>query len=292
MTVGRATRDLAMARPVPLRPYPRFDAWVAGSRNGIEVAILGGASLLMLALEAVSPRVAIAVAALALLSGIAHGAVRTLPSGHVVAPGWRFCSIYLLAGLCVAGGFLVAPAVLVALFFAFSAGHFAKAEGRIWPLGIFATFAAFLFHPQASAELIDLIAENRHFAGLFADAGAMAAVGFLVLTLFRIASIEEAMKSLLTLLAFALLSPLAAISAYFLAHSAAAYLAPIRAGQTPVDAARSFVRIGAPATAFGAIGIAAYATNWIEIDLIAAAAFGFVIPHILADLTEASAARR
>ncbi|MGB7406638.1 MAG: Brp/Blh family beta-carotene 15,15'-dioxygenase [Pacificimonas sp.] len=248
------------------------------------------AAILILALATLTTWVPGAVypAALALfLFGTPHGAVM-FRGGRAVLPSVSYAGLYVGSAFGMAALFLVAPGMGLIGFFAISAIHFARAEADVHPAyGVFATFAAFLFSPERTADLIIAILGDGGLNGDWMLVGGGIAVTALLIALFAPETrrtLEAPSRLALTVAMFAFLHPLLAIALYFFAlHSVKEYLDLARDG-----ALRDAMPYGIPAAVGGALLYALTANELLAVSTAALVALAFTLPHMFDELRRAN----
>ena len=223
------------------------------------------------------------------LLGFAHGAAEE--TGHTLrAPAPATIAFYLVTGAAFAALYLALPLVGLAAFLALSCWHFARSDTGLPPnsnaaIALLSIGGTALFQPAATAEIFDAmigIAPPDWFMLLLAIAGATG-------VLLAFASLRAATTALIATGACALLHPVLAVGAIFLA----AHALPVQAAQARQSGWRTLIRAQAPATLAALAGSAAmmalYLTGNVPLGWLVAAALAMAIPHILVDGLEFSA---
>ena len=223
------------------------------------------------------------------LLGFAHGAAEE--AGDTLrAPAPATIAFYLLTGAAFAALYLALPLVGLAAFLALSCWHFARSDTGLPPfanaaIALLSIGGSVLFQPAATAAIFAAMigaALPHWFMLLLAIAGAAG-------VLLALASLRAATTPLIAIAACALLHPVLAVGAIFLA----AHALPVQAAQARPSGWRAVLRAQAPATLAALVGSAAlvalYVTGNVPLGWLIAAALGMAIPHVLIDGLEISA---
>ena len=278
---------MALVASFPAAPAPST-LWsrVSVGEEMVQVAVAAMLSLTAFAVEEYARSLSLTFVAVLFLFGVPHGATMR-GSGGPVTPSPIYAFAYLCGAAALIASFALAPAIGVASFLFLSAIHFARSErGALPAIGIFATFAAFLFHPAAASDLVDTITDGSRWTSSIVTAGAAIAALSLALLLIdrrtfgcRRSAIRVAVVTAL----FALLSPLTAMGIYFAAlHSLPEYAAggprPSTIGASP------FLPFGAIAISGGVLLCTAVANGYIPVSMMAITAMGFALPHMIDEI--------
>ena len=223
------------------------------------------------------------------LLGFAHGAAEE--AGDTLrAPAPATIAFYLVTGAAFAALYLALPLVGLAAFLALSCWHFARSDTGLPPIAnaaiaLLSIGGTALLQPAATSAILAAMIgiEPPHwFMLLLAIAGATG-------VLLALASLRATTSPLIAAAACALLHPVLAVGAIFLA----AHALPVQAAQARQSGWRAVLSAQAPATiaalAGSAVLVALYRTGNVLLGWLVAAALGIAIPHVLVDGLEFSA---
>ncbi|WP_162273601.1 Brp/Blh family beta-carotene 15,15'-dioxygenase [Aurantiacibacter gangjinensis] len=231
---------------------------------------------------------AIALGALFFLLGTAHGAGDE-QDGEIRRFGLWSALAYIVAGLAIAAFFAVMPLAGLTLFLALSTWHFARSDDAVLWRGVafaaLATGGSMLFRfDETAAIFAALVGEQLPLPWLYAWA-AVGVVG-VACAAIRLWKHPRDFPIWLTLGAVAFLHPVLAVGTAFLVGHAL----PLQREQIDRYGARAVAMAQAPTTILAIIGAAgvaaAWLNGWLPLTLMAAIAFGFTTPHMLAERLE------
>ena len=223
------------------------------------------------------------------LLGFAHGAAEE--AGDTLrAPAPATIAFYLVTGAAFAALYLALPLVGLAAFLALSCWHFARSDTGLPPISnaaiaVLSIGGTALFQPVATAAIFAAMigAAPPHW---FMFPLAIAGAGGVLLSL---ASLRASIIPLIAAAACALVHPVLAVGAIFLA----AHALPVQAAQARQSGWHAVLSAQAPATLAALVGSAAlvalYLTGNVPLGWLVAAALGMALPHVLVDGLEFSA---
>ena len=250
-----------------------------------------GAVVLAAIAQLIGEGAAIAAGLVFFLAGLAHGAGDE-NGGRMARFSLVFAAAYLLVGLAIAAGFLLAPLAGLSLFLALSAWHFARSDNRMaaearFAIAGLATGGSALLRPDTTREVFSLVIGQE-----------VPSAWFLLVTLAGvfgvIAALAASAKSrrgfghaLVALLSVALLHPVLAVGVIFLT----AHAIPIQQRQIAEHGAPRVWQAVALPTAVATLGAVAIAlavwVGWLDLEVAIALAFGLATPHMLTERLEA-----
>ena len=223
------------------------------------------------------------------LLGFAHGAAEE--AGDTLrAPVPATIVLYLVSGAAFSALYLALPLVGLAAFLALSCWHFARSDTGLSPIAnaaiaLLSIGGTALLQPAATGAIFAVMtgAAAPHWFMLFLAIAGAAGV------LLALISVRTATTPLIAAAACALLHPVLAVGAIFLA----AHALPVQAAQARPSGWRTVLRAQAPATLAALVGSVAlsalYLAGNIPLGWLVAAALGMAIPHVLVDGLEFSA---
>ena len=269
-----------------------MDAALAATREGpahrawafLPFAI--GASALVA--QAISTPAAIGLGLAYFAIGIAHGAADE-QDGRIARFGVLSAAAYIVSGLAITALFVIAPLAGLTLFLALSAWHFARSvEGarlRGIALAALATGGSMLFHFAQTSEIFTALTGSAIPAG-WLYFWAMAGAAGLAAAIARLLRKPDDYTIWLAVFAVGLLHPVLAVGTVFLIGHAM----PVQGKQIDAYGRSAVVSAQAPATIAALAGAGALVLLWhfdlVPLALLAAAAFGFATPHMLAERLE------
>ena len=217
------------------------------------------------------------------LLGFAHGAAEE-DSGTLRVPTPSTIAFYVATGGAFAALYLALPLVGLAAFLSLSCWHFARSDTGISrpanvSVALLAIGGSALFQPVAVGLVFSAMmgsAAPTWFITILAVAGFTGCA--LALAFLRATTVP-----LLAATACALLHPVLAVGAIFLA----AHALPVQAAQARKQTWRNILRAQAPATlaAMGgaALLVALFLAGYLPLGWLVAAALGMALPHVLVD---------
>ena len=243
---------------------------------------------LAFAAQVAGPGAAIALGLVYFLLGTMHGAGDEQDGTLRRFDLWS-AAAYVAAGLAVAALFVAQPLAGLTLFLALSLWHFARSLNgpalRGFAFAALATGGSMLFRYQETAAIFALITAAPLPTAWLTVWAVIGALGVAVAAVQLLRQPADAVLWL-TLPAMAFLHPVLAVGTAFLVGHAL----PVQRDQGRRYGFRTILAAQGPTTLLALGGAAVLAALWVNdvlpIGLVAALAFGFATPHMLADRLE------